>query len=98
MGFLVNKSLKVISTNLVNERIATMTVTKKIQFQIWKNTNWSQNFQKWKNIGITSSQQKSFLTDDFHHDLQKTMRGLHSVDLIVVEDFKAKVGKKSHKI
>ena len=29
MGFMVKKSLKATSTNLVNERIATLTVTKK---------------------------------------------------------------------
>ena len=33
MGFLVNKLLKVTSTNLVNERIAKLTVTKKDEFK-----------------------------------------------------------------
>ena len=89
MGFLMNKSLKVTSTNLVNERTATLTVTKKDKFKpksiptgfkIFRNKK-----EQWElsiinvhapHMEKTTSQEKSSQTDDFYNDLQKLSKAL----------------------
>ena len=87
MGFLVNKSLKVTSTNLVNKRITTLTLTKKDKFE-FKSTPTVVKYFRIKKEPVelsiinvhaphmqkTSSQEKNSLTDDFYSNLQKTSK------------------------
>ena len=43
-------------------------------------------------MGLTSCQEKSFLTDDSCNDQQKAFEGLHGRDLVIVGDFNDKLG------
>ena len=111
IGFLVNKSLKVTSTNLVKETIATMTLTKKDKFKSKSTPTGVKIFRIEEKqcelsivdlhatlMGITSSQEKNSSIDNFYNDVQKTIKGFHSRDLIIVGDLNAKLGKNIQKI
>ena len=54
MGFVVNKSLKVTSTNLLNGRISTLKLTKNDKFESKFNTHWSQKLQISKKNNVKS--------------------------------------------
>ena len=45
-------------------------------------------------MGITFVLEKKSLTDLFYNDLQKTIKGFHGRDLLIVADFNLKLGKK----
>ena len=103
MGLLVNKSLKVTSTNLVNKRIATLTVTKKDNFNFESTPTGVKilNNKKKKKlcelsifnvhappyIGKTSPQGKRSLTDDFYKDFQETIKRFFYLKLTWLESF-----------
>ena len=103
MGLLVNKSLKVASTNLVNERISTLTVTKKDKIKS-KSTPTGMKLFKIKkkqcelsittvhnpHMGITSSQEKCSLADDFYDDFRKTTRAFLYLELTWLESLSGK--------
>ena len=48
-------------------------------------------------MGMTSCQEKNFLTDDSCNDQQKAFKGFHGRDLIIVGDFSDKLGRKEYR-
>ena len=47
---------------------------------------------------MTSSQEKTSLTDFFCNDPQQVFKGLHGIDLITVGDFNDKIVRKAFRI
>ena len=87
MGFLVNKSLKVSSTNLMNERISRLRVAKKDKFKSKSTPTGDKIFgTNKKQVNSLSkifmpatweshTAKKNSLIDDFYIDLHKAIKG-----------------------